>query len=591
LILQSSITSQVTDHLKVLLLEDYALDAELLIQEIHSQHPGWTVKHVIDRDGFEHELKCDQPDLVISDYSLPQYNALEALITVKALGLEIPFIIVTGDLPEEAAAACIAKGVDDYVIKSALPRLNVAIANALRKQESRRNNQRIQLHLATQEARYQEIFNNAGVAICHIDIPNLAHILDHRDRWRKAKAEDITRQLACIVARETNAELLKLFEAESADQFAADFSAVWNPEELAALRFAIRQISRGAESFEDKALFKTLLGGSVYLHFKFNKIDTESSGYIVTFTDLTEVQRSEKRLNHVIAEMEDTVTSRTKELKLANDQLQHQASERERMNTILRENYIHTTESIIAAKRIQQLMLPSKQTIADAFTDVFVYLRPKDIVSGDFYWFYRKENRCWIAAVDCTGHGVPGAFMSMIGTNVLNQVVLENNTCSTSEILAKIDELVIRELKQNQQGTEVSTGMDISLCSFDFETMEMRYSGAFHQLYRIRDGVLETLKGDRFSLGGTFNYEGKSFAEHRLQLKKDDRIYMTTDGFLDQFGGPKCKKFTRKRFMTLLQSLKGTTMYDQEVEVKSALQDWKGTDEQIDDILVIGIRV
>ena len=186
---------------------------------------------------------------------------------------------------------------------------------------------------------------------------------------------------------------------------------------------------------------------------------------------------------------------------------------------------------------------------------------------------------------------MPGAFMSMVGSNVLNQAVIESKTESTSKILEKLDDLVIREMRQHEQGTEVSTGMDISLCSFDFAKMEMRYSGAFQQLYFIRDGELQIFKGDRFSLGGTFKHEGKKFSEHIIPIQRDDRLYMTTDGFLDQFGGPKNKKFTRKRFIELIQKANGETMYDQEMEIKNALQDWKGAYEQIDDILVVGIRI
>lgn len=573
------------------MLEDYLLDAKLMTKAISTEHPDWEIEHVSDKAGFENALAAEAPDIILSDFSMPQYTGMDAFLTVKELGLEIPFIIVTGELPEDEVVNCIKEGIDDYVIKSSLTRLNVAINNALAKRHEELRRKQISSDLEKSESQFQTIFNNAGVAIFEIEFENIKEIEEKRMHWRKADFEQIQQIFQGVKILEVNDNALELFQAKTKESLRGSFAKLWQADDISALRYSARQIAKLSNSFEEKAHFTTLDGGSNFLKFKFSLIDKEHGRYIVSFVDLTDVKRSENKLNNVIERMESVVESRTEELNNVNLQLQAQARDRERINEMLRDNYVHMTESIIAAKRIQQLMLPPKQIIADCFSDVFIYLRPLDIVSGDFYWFYQKGHKCWIAAVDCTGHGVPGAFMSMVGSNVLNQAVMANHTSSTSEILQKIDDQVIRELRQHEQGTEVSTGMDISLCSFDFSKMEMRFSGAFHQLYLIRDGELNTFRGDRFSLGGTFKHEGKSFEEHVIPIQRDDRVYMTTDGFLDQFGGPKNKKFTRKRFMKLISEVTGKTMYDQEMEIKSALQDWKGAYEQIDDILVIGIRV
>ncbi|MCB0760886.1 MAG: response regulator [Flavobacteriales bacterium] len=581
----------IDEHLKVLLLEDYPLDAELVKRELKSTHPNWLVQHVASKNAFIQALEAETPDVVISDYSIPQFNGVEAFLTIREKGLEIPFIMITGQLPEDSILECVKEGIDDYVIKSSLKRLSVAVDNALKRKRATHEKQEMEIQAIRSERKFKNIFNNAGVAICELVIPEMDRIMKARSTWRKASFEQIKNEISAFQIVEINDEMVNLFAATDKENLLERFPEIWNEDSLSSLRFVFRQLSRGSDQFEERFSMNTFEGGIVYVRFKAIQTSRSESRYILSFIDLTDVRRSENRLNKVISSMEIVVKQRTAELETANQKLQAQAADRERINQLMRDNYIHMTESIIAAKRIQQLMLPPKQSIADAFDDVFVYLRPKDIVSGDFYWFYGRENQCWISAVDCTGHGVPGAFMSMIGSNLLNQTAIENQTLHTSTILDEIDRHVIRELKQHEQGTEVSTGMDISLCSFDFDQMVMHYSGAFHQLYMIRNGELLKFKGDRFSLGGTFIHEGKHFSEHVIPIQKGDHIYMTTDGFMDQFGGPKDKKFTRRRFEELLFQIQGGNMYDQEMRLKSALQDWKGTAEQVDDILVIGMKI
>lgn len=580
----------VNENLRVLLLEDYLLDAELVRREINLAHPNWLVEHVESKQAFINAIKQEEPDVIVSDYSLPQFNGIEAFLTIKNLGLEIPFIMITGQLPEETIMECIKEGVDDYVIKSSLKRLSIAIDNALQRKYDRSELQTMADNLELTERKFKNIFRFAGIAICEVAIPNIEQIRAKSKTWRKAGLEEMREYIREFEIIETNEEMLNLFASTSKDHLSSRFDEIFIEESLAAIRFIFRQLALDSDQIEEKINLITLETGKVFVRFKAVQTSRTQSHYIFSFVDLTDVRRSEDRLNKVIQRMEGLVEHRTEELSIVNKELKFQATERERINNLMRDNYVHMTESIIAAKRIQQLMLPQKQSVADAFDDVFIYLRPKDIVSGDFYWFYGKENRCWIAGVDCTGHGVPGAFMSMIGSNLLSQSVIGNQTMSTSTILHDIDTHVIRELKQHEQGTETSTGMDLSLCSFDFGKMEMRFSGAFHQLYLMRDGELHQFKGDRYPLGGTFLQE-KLFTEHVIPIIKGDCIYMTTDGFMDQFGGPNNKKFTRKRFIQLLHDIQGNGMYDQEMMLKSALQDWKGTYEQVDDILVIGLKI
>lgn len=580
-----------TQDLNILLLEDYDLDAALVTKAIQTDHPNWKVHHVATKDQFEEALEHENPDVILSDYALPQFNGMEAFLTVKELGLSVPFIIITGDLPEDQVVKCIYEGVDDYVIKSSLARISLSIQNAIIKHEQAEKEKAMSDQLAASESRYEALFNRAGAAICELIIPNHKEIIQKRLEWNKATWEEFLPFVQDFKIQNLNEEMVALFDGDDSQNVADNFSNLWSSEETGALRFIFRQLASSSGSFTEKLHFSALTRGSLFLKAKFNLVAPSEGKYILSLIDLTDVKRSENRLYRIVEQMESVVKHRTEEMNVLNQQLKVQAREREKISEMMRDNYIHMTEGIIAAKRIQQLILPSKQHVAAKFSDMFIYLRPKDIVSGDFYWHFEMDNKVWLAAVDCTGHGVPGAFMSMVGSNVLNQAVLSDPTLSTSELLHRADDLIIRELRQHESTTEISTGMDISICSFDLDTKEMRFSGAFQNVYHRSGDELHEIRGDRWSIGGTFIHEGKSFSEHVIQLQEGDRIYMSSDGFYDQFGGPKIKKFMRKRFIDLLTNLKGESMYDQEVEIKSAFQDWKGTCEQVDDILVIGVKV
>jgi serine phosphatase RsbU (regulator of sigma subunit) len=306
---------------------------------------------------------------------------------------------------------------------------------------------------------------------------------------------------------------------------------------------------------------------------------------------MTSVRESEMRAMRIVERLEDTVAARVNELSELNHKLKLEAEERERINSVLRNNYIQMTESIIAAKRIQQLLLPRLTELTASFDDAFVYMRPKGIVSGDFYWFHNSGTKKWVACVDCTGHGVPGAFMSMLSSKLLNQAVIENGIEHPDEVLQFIDTYVVRELKQREASTMVSTGMDISLCLFNEATQEVLFAGAYQNLIIKNGHEVEVIKGDRKSLGGTFEHTLKTYSLHKRTMQKGQCFYMFTDGIVDQFGGPSVKKFTRRRLIELIASLNDGNMYDHELQIKSRLQDWIGANEQIDDILVMGIRL
>lgn len=266
-----------------------------------------------------------------------------------------------------------------------------------------------------------------------------------------------------------------------------------------------------------------------------------------------------------------------------------QKEEIERQKERVTELYKDLTDSINYAKRIQQTILPTKEYILNMFPNSFLLYKPRDIVSGDFYWFKTSGKKKLFAVVDCTGHGVPGAFMSLVGHNVLNQVT--KVFTKPAQILNNLNRLASEALHTESEGeTQLSDGMDLAFLSIDESSMELEFAGAFNPAYIVRDGTLIVLEPDRFSIG-SFEYGEKEYQNQVMQLEPNDMVYIFSDGYVDQFGGPKGKKFMKKKFRELLLEIAHLDLDVQNQKLNEALITWKRSLDQVDDILVIGVRV
>lgn len=220
----------------------------------------------------------------------------------------------------------------------------------------------------------------------------------------------------------------------------------------------------------------------------------------------------------------------------------------------------------------------------------FVLFKPKDIVSGDFYWFFERKDKILFAAVDCTGHGVPGAFMSLVGANALNQAVKEHELAEPARILEDLNKLSSEALNKNAENSSVRDGMDLALCALHKNGTELEFAGANNPLYVIRNKKLIHIKPDKFAIGA-FEPGTKNYTNHKVTLEKNDVVYIFSDGFADQFGGDQGKKFMYKQFKELLISISNLSMTEQRNALENAIESWRGSYEQIDDILVIGVKV
>jgi len=247
------------------------------------------------------------------------------------------------------------------------------------------------------------------------------------------------------------------------------------------------------------------------------------------------------------------------------------------------------TDSINYAKRIQHAIIPTEDEIRSHFKESFVYFKAKDVVSGDFPWLFKNEKYIYIAAIDCTGHGVPGAMMSLIG-NLLLKDLVNKKDIDPATLLYDLHWGVVKTLKQDAEGNKAADGMDVAMCRIDLESKEVQYAGAHRPLYHVRKGELEQYKGDKYPIGGN-QYEGKnSFNNHIIKIEKGDQIYFFSDGFTDQFGGPDQLKLGPKRTRELLVEYTHLPMKEQRIKVKETFENWQGETRQIDDVLLIGIK-
>jgi serine phosphatase RsbU (regulator of sigma subunit) len=257
---------------------------------------------------------------------------------------------------------------------------------------------------------------------------------------------------------------------------------------------------------------------------------------------------------------------------------------------IIEERNISITDSIIYARRIQQAKLPDKKDIYAVLPDCFVLYKPKDIVSGDFYFFQKKEQLVFIAAADCTGHGVPGALMSMIGSEVLDDAL--THSMDTSIILNHLNKGIKNSLRQNENHESTRDGMDIAICSIDINTRLVKYAGANRPIWVIRKGktALEEIKATKKAIGGLTD-DNQYFDTHEVQFYEGDSFYIFTDGYADTFGGEIHKKLTTRKFKEILLLIQNKSMQEQEAYLNRFIEDWKAESEQVDDILVIGVRL
>jgi len=303
---------------------------------------------------------------------------------------------------------------------------------------------------------------------------------------------------------------------------------------------------------------------------------------LAAFGVVVYIKRREHNLLLEKQALEKAVKERTEEVVKQKEEIERQSDEISWINK-------NITDSIIYASRIQQALFPPEDQLTHLFPSSFIMNRPQYIVSGDFFWLANKDGKRVVTVSDCTGHGVPGAFMSMLGITLLNELVNTQGIMEADEILNHLKHEIIVALRQDTTSETGSDGMDMALCIYDPEESTLQYAGGFNPLVLIRNNELVMYKADPMPIGiGAIT--GRNFTKHSLDIQKGDVIYLYSDGYEDQFGGERNKKFSRKRFRNLLFEIHSLSMTEQKKTLEGTLDNWMDGEEQIDDITVMGIR-
>lgn len=305
--------------------------------------------------------------------------------------------------------------------------------------------------------------------------------------------------------------------------------------------------------------------------------------FVLVFGFITIFRIRTVSLRNAKIELETQVKNKTVELVQEKERV-------EKANILLEEINHDITSSISYAQRIQNAVLPHTEYIHENL-DLFIFYRPRDIVSGDFYWYADTPNFIYVAAVDCTGHGVPGAFMSLLGSTYLDQVLIENTDLLPSLILHELDNKIQTAFRQKNPEDKIGDGMDMMLCRISKNKNEIVFSGANRPIYYFSKKGFEEIKSPVFSIGGFFASDAKEFFDTTYNFEKGDCFYMFSDGYGDQFGGEKYKRYSTRRMKDLFEKIKNEPSETQKVVLSEEFDKWKGTHEQIDDVLVIGIKL
>lgn len=543
--------------LKILILDDSLEDALLVLATLQQSGLEFKHEHVFDQFEYLDSLEKGAPDIILSDYGLKGYNGLAALRDKKELGINCPFIMVTGSLPDEIAVECLRAGVDDYILKDRLSRLPDAVKGVMERQKADQERRLAFSELIKSQKRLEAAEKMAQMGNWEWEPPS------NTTNW-----SDEMYNILEVNKQEYSPTIQSFLE----------FIA---PQERPSFKKILKEITSGRQtSGEGRFEIKTFGGKTKIIRsiYKSNGGSILDKGFRVfgTIQDVTLLHKTEKRLLLLTEELEQRVEQRTQELLQTNKLLKHKNEE--------------MTDSINYAKLIQEALLAKLDECTRIFPKSFILWKPRDIVSGDFYWQHQNGLHDYIAVVDCTGHGVPGAMMSMIGHQLLNQVVIIKGVSEPAEILEELDNSVDEALLAHTEAG-VRDGMDIILCRIDRAKKQISFSGAYRPLFHVSSSGLVEHQGNRSPIGNfTIENPNQLFEQHTIDYQKGDTIYLTSDGYYSQFGGPAGKKMMKTRFKALLEDVGQLPMNKQYDRLHSFLEEWQGNEAQVDDILIVGIQ-
>ncbi len=542
--------------IQVLVFEDNPLDAELIINMLSQSHLDIETQKAETKEEYFDLLKKYTPHIILSDYNIPGYNGRQAYLDMLKQGLSIPFILVTGSLTDELAVECLQTGIDDYIIKDRLSRLPEAVTSALAKWQTEKEKKLALEKLVDSQKRLSEAENIAQIGNWELDMETGNAI------WSE--------------------QMFRIFDVNP-ETYTPKFVSLLefiHPDDKKKVGKAANRVASGETDSTD-IKFRIITGKkknkvihAIYRARHLPKI----SGITLfgTLQDVTKLHETEKALRELTEQLEIKVEERTKELNVSNKALAHRNHE--------------ITDGINYAGRIQRAILNNPIEPANSFKGIFTMLIPKDIVSGDFFWHHEVDDMHFLAAVDCTGHGVPAALLSMIAHQFLNQIVIEHKCYEPAKILTELDNMLIEALHQ-QSDDMVRDGMDIALCRIDEKKKQLLFSGALRPLFYFNGSELIEIQGSKHAIGGFLNKgQLKTFEQEKIIYKDGDCAYLTSDGYYSQFSQFTGKKMMKNRMRDILESVAVKDAAEQQEILKRYYADWQGNTEQVDDVMIIGVK-
>lgn len=531
----------------ILIIEDNPLDAKLTVRELKKANLEFDYEVVETKEAFIDKLNGSVlPDVILSDYNLPSFKGTEAYEILKQKGLDIPFLLITGTLQDQVATEMLRLGLDDFILKDRLTRLPVALEAAVEKfslrEESRIKNE----SLIASERRLQRVLEQSPDAIILMN--------DHG--------------------------IITFFNLQAQKYFGYAEKEVLGKkaEKLIPQRF--HKIPPNIPMGSELDLFARRKDGSEFpVDIMLRPIDRENEKLMMAVVrDVTEQKKIEKERAEFTEQLELQVKERTLELEQSHKLLE----------TYLKD----IKDSINYALLLQQAVLSERKVLNQLVEDSVIYYRPKDVVSGDFYWFNELDNGngVVIIAADCTGHGVPGAFLSMLGINLLNNIVTENGIKYPSFILEELDVRLQKTLGKSAN-EQVLDGMDLSVISVEKRKKRLMFAGGGRPLIHISDNELHYIKGSRFGVGAGWPDGKRDYQTVIIDYKQGDIVYLFSDGYADQFGGERGRKMMIGKLKALLMNIHHLSGKEQEKAIEKHFTDWKGKHEQVDDILLMGVRL
>jgi serine phosphatase RsbU (regulator of sigma subunit) len=336
-----------------------------------------------------------------------------------------------------------------------------------------------------------------------------------------------------------------------------------------------------------------IIGCTVMSAFLFTLIKKQRI-YNKSIAEIIENQQQNYEISQMLAEKMLEVETKERELRDINAELKWQSENALRLYDEVETQKKEMTDSIEYAQKIQRILLPEESFVNEILNDYFILFQPRDIVSGDFYWITAKENKTVVVVADCTGHGVPGAFMSLLGINFLNSIT-KDDSLTVDAILNQMRSQIIRALRQKDKELENRDGMDMAMCVIDWENSMIEFAGANISLFLLRNmpdspNHLIEIRADRMPIG-IYGGESKPFNKCVIPILPGDSIYMFSDGYCDQFGGDNLKKFKKKNLIKLLTEIHTLSMTKQKELIKQNFEDWRGDLPQVDDVLMMGIKI